>query len=272
VTISVDTIAAALPAGRLVYMKPTVASEGAGTMRSLWAVSGGNPIAGVTPPAFSAGSGYIPTRATDGALGQGNPAGGANKYMAKAGLSSTATGILVFYDRLWACSGFGTVSTSLQSITTPGSLTAGRDPFSGADVEMWFEVYTAPGATGADWTVTYTDQDGNTGATGVYTHPANAEAVGQMVKVPLADGDSGVRIPASFQASASSGAAGSIGITLLREIARIPMFANQAFPLNWHDLGLPEVYDDACIAAYVQCSASTTGVIFGDVGIIELTP
>ena len=94
---------------------------------------------------------------------------------------SPVTGTLLVYDRLWACSGILTNTTSTQTITTPGTLTAGRDPLAGDDVEPWFEVYTAPGATGATWTLTGTDATGNSGRTWTDAHPANAETAGQFL-------------------------------------------------------------------------------------------
>lgn len=273
--ITLDTLAAALsaPGSPKTINKASAVSEGAGTWHSLWKV-GSLPAAGANPPTFSSGSSYIPTRATTGAVGQANAGAGNNLYLAGFSGNTTTAGSLILYDRLWACSGFGTVVTTAQNITTPGTLTAGRDPNSGADVEPWLEVYTAPGATTATWTVTGTDSTGTTGRTWTYTHPANAESVGQMMPLNAGTAVGGMRAPASFQASASSGTAGDIGLTLMRRIgmisvptANIAAIAQDAFAT-----GLPEIYDDACLAFMVQCTVTGTGQWLSMLSLAELTP
>jgi len=259
-----DLIAALAAAERCGVYKATLTAEGAGTWSSLWKVAG-RPAAGANPPAFGAGSGYIPTRATAGALGQQN--GGTDPLrLLRAAMAGTTVGTLIVYDRLWACSGFGTVITTEQTITTPGTLTAGRDPNGGADVEPWLEVYTAPGATTATWTFKGTDSAGTTNLTWTYTHPANAESVGQMM--PLLPGGAspaatlGCDVPTSFQASATSGTAGNIGVTLIRRLVEIPlMLVNVGVVLDAIATGLVEVPDDACLAMMIQCTTTNTGVL-----------
>jgi hypothetical protein len=250
--------------------KPSATSEGAGLWHSLWKGAGA-PAAGANPPLFSAGSGYAPNNTTLGAIPYTNPVSG-NSYLAKCAIAGGTVGTLVIYDRLWACSGFGTVVTTAQAITTPGTIPS-RDRSGaalGEGVELWGEVYTAPGATGATWTVSYTDQDGNTGQNATYAHPANAESVGQMFRFNLAAGDTGVRAVASFTASVSSGTAGDIGITLVRRIAEIPlMLANVAQAFDAFSLGLPRIYDGSCLALMVQCSTTNTGLIQGSLALAQ---
>jgi hypothetical protein len=266
---SLDTLLAGLQPPYPLY-KPSATSEGAGTWHSLWK-SVGAPAAGSNPPLFSAGSGYTPTNATTGALPFTNPGSG-NTYLARSSIAGGTIGTLVLYDRLWACSGFVTNSVSAQNVTTPGTIPS-RDRNGaalGAGVELWGEVYTAPGATGATWTVSYTDQDGNAGQNATYTHPANAESVGQMFRFNLAAGDTGVRAVASFTASVSSGTAGDIGITLVRRIAEIPiMLANVAQLFDAVALGLPRIYDSSCLAMMVQCSTTNTGLIQGSLSLAQ---
>ncbi len=267
-----DGLIAALAGGeRFPFLKASATAEGAGTWHSLWKVAG-FPTAGSNPPAFSSGSGYIPTRSTTGAYPFSNPTNDA--YLGKVGAQGSTVGTLIFYDRLWACSGFGTVITTEQTITTPGTLTTARDPNNGADVEPWLEVYTAPGATTATWTFKGTDAAGTTNRTWTYTHPANAETVGQMM--PLFPGGGaaaatlGCRVPTSFQASVSSGTAGDIGITLMRRLGAIPITqANVGMVLDAIALGLPYIADDVCLAMMVLCSTTNTGVLMGNVVIAK---
>jgi hypothetical protein len=257
---------------RFDVFKTSVATEGAGTWHSLWK-STGLPTAGATPPAFSAGSGYAPTYATTGAIAFANPASGL-KYLAYlATQNASVTGSLILADRLWACSGFDTTSIVEQSITTPGDIPTGRDMNGatlGHGVELWGEVYTAPGATGATWTAKYTNQDGTTGKLATYTHPANAETVGQMFPFTLADGDTGVRSPTSFTADISSGTAGDIGLTLLRPIAEIPIrYINVRVALDAVQLGMPRLYDNSCLMMFIRPSSTVTGNILTTLAYAE---
>lgn len=272
-----DAIAAALAARpELDFLKASATAEGAGTYHSLWKVAG-YPPAGSNPPLFSAGSGYTNDDTRVGSWAYTNPGAGNNLYVAQADFMGPTVGTLIVYDRLWSCSGFGTVVTTAQNVTTPGNLPA-RDNNGanlGDGVEIWGEVYTAPGATGATWTATYVDAGGTSGRTATYTHPANAETVGQMFPfIPSADGVSAhCRQLTSFQASVSSGTAGDIGITLLRRLLKIPlMAANVATVFDWALTKLPEVFDDSCLALMVQCSTTSTGIIAGGLGLAELTP
>lgn len=250
-------------------------AEGAGTFHSLWKAAG-SPIAGANPPLFSAGSNYIPTRATTGAMGQVNAGAGNELRITNLEASGVTAGKLIVYDRLWACSGFGTVVTTLQSVTTPGTVPTGRLPAGPdySDVEVWLEVYTAPGATAATWTVNVLD-GGGTARARTYAHPSNAESVGQMMMVgPLAgENAAGAQGAVSFQCSVSSGTAGDIGITLLRRLASIDLGRiNEGAFRGALDLNIPRVRDDACLAMMVQCTTTNTGLILGDLGLSEVTP
>jgi hypothetical protein len=266
-----DLIAGLIAGPRIRFVKASVTSKGAGTFQSLWKVAGG-PAAGASPPAFSAGSGYVPTKATAGALPFNNSTSPAVSYFAKYNARCTVAGSVLLADRVWACSGFGTVSTALQSVTTPGAMPSGRDPFAGGDCEPWIEIYTAPGGTGATWTVSGTDAAGNTGRTWTYAHPASAEVVGQMCQL-LPGGASpaatlGIRQVDSFQASISSGTAGDVGVTVIRELAELPMeLSNVGRVLDYAQLGLPRIFDDSALMLQMYCSAVTTGLLMGAVNL-----
>lgn len=256
----------AAPLGPSNLLKASQTAEGAGTWHSLWKAAG-YPAAGANPPLFSAGAGYVPTKATTGAWPFTNASGGNTAHALLASLRSSTIGTIIVADRLWACSGLGTVITTAQAITTPGVLPAGRDPNGGGDVEPWLEVYTAPGATGATWTLTGTDSGGNAGRTWAYTHPANAESVGQMMPLMPGGGTPGLQgidQATSFICSVSSGTAGDIGLSLIRRLCEIPCdLANVGQTLDAARLGLERIYDDACLMFIVQCSTTNTGQITG---------
>lgn len=245
--------------------KGSQTTEGLGTVHSLWK-SAGFPTAGATPPAFNT-SGYVPDRTTTGAAPFNNPAAG-NSYLARMDAWGPTSGVLVLYDRLWACSGFSTTNTGLQTITNQSDV--GRyTVYEG--IELWLEVYAAPGATGATWTITYTNQSSAGSRTATYTHPANAETVGQMMPVSLQAGDTGIRSVQSLQCSVSSGTQGDVGITLLRRIGTIPITVG-GLNFDAFQLALPRILDNACLAFKVYCSTTSTGIIIGSAAVTQVTP
>lgn len=250
------------------FIKASATAEGAGTWLSLWKVAG-DPAAGNNPPAFNAGSGYVPTKATLGAVQFSNPVAPAITVLTVMDFEFATAGKLQLCDRLWACSGFDTTVTTAQSVTTPGNLPAGRDPFSGGDVYPFLEVYTAPGATGATWTLTGTDALGNANRTWTYAHPANAETVGQMMQLLPAGGSPasvlGCRQVTSLTCSVSSGTAGNVGVTLVRKLGNVlARAANDTGYKDYNQLGLRQIYDDSCIMGRVFCTTTSTGLIQGE--------
>lgn len=264
---TMDQLLQAMPGQHRHFQKVSLASEGAGLYHSLWTALG-LPGAGTTPVAFGVGSGYIVDRATPGALNYVNAGAGLQNYLARFQAACSVIGTLILYDRLWTCSGLITTGGTppvTQTIVTPDSVARGGTD----DIELWLEVYGAPGSTGAIWTVSYTDVVNGVGRTATYTHPANAESVNQLMPLALQAGDTSVTAVASFTYSASSGINGNVGITLLRRIAEIPiMVANSGQILDSFGVGLPALPDDACLALAVFCSTTATGTLLGALDIV----
>jgi hypothetical protein len=240
-------------------LKANFTAEAAGAWHSLWKIAG------------LPGAGYACSRLTPGAIPFTNPASGAS-YLARLAFACGNVATMVLYDRLWACSGFDTTSVLLQVIAAAGDLPA-RDrngESAGDGVEMWLEVYAAPGTTAATWTVTYVNSEGTGGRTTTFAHPANAEAVGMMIPLPLAAGDTGVRQVTGFQCSVSSGTAGNVGITLLRRIAEVPVpAAGVVTLLDGVSLGLPRIFNDSCLAMAILASTTSMGAGVGSLVVAE---
>jgi hypothetical protein len=244
------------------YRKVSVTTRGAGTFHSLWKVDG-FPGPGNNPPLFTAGSGYQCTNATTGAMPYTNPTGGKLGYLARFGAAASVINQVILYDRLWSCSGLSANTASPQNIVTPGSLPA-RDALGTTDgflVEPFFEVYAAPGANAATWSITYTASDGTPSRTGTYAHPNSSEAVGQLLPIALQENDQGVQSVQSSTLS-NTGTAGNIGITLLRRLAVIPVpTAGGGEILDAIQVGLSRIYDSSCLAVMLLCSGTASGVI-----------
>jgi hypothetical protein len=255
-------IAALATAQRISYYKASQTSEGAGTWHSLLKAAGWPAPATSSPPAYTIGSGYIPDNTLLGSLVQNDATAGTN-YLLGWNHTGATLGRMILYDRVWHCSGLTTNggNPTTLTVTTPGNI---NRPADWLGLEIWLEVYTAPGATASVWTVTYVDAADST-RTATYAHPANAESVGQMMPMTMTV-NTGVKSITSFTQTIASAAAGDIGITVLRRIAEFPnTIVNTGDSLDAYFLGLPPILTDACLCLMVMCSATNTGVMTGTI-------
>jgi len=226
----------------------------AGRLASMWTYDG-YPAGGPVPLSAS-----IPDRTTSGALPFTAPGGSREKFLVSAGVVPSVTGVFLLYDRLFHIGGLSGTSTSPQTVqgTTPTpALTRNTG---GVGNIVWYEVYTIIGTTGTTLTMTYTDQDGNTGQTStIGIGGTNFREVTRAQRIPLAAGDSGVRAVASVQLTATTGTVGNFGITIAQPLAWIPVGAAGAG--GWRDYttglpGLPAINPDACLSlAYIATGA-----------------
>ena len=100
---TIDTeskLIAALGTATFEVMKAAWSGEGAGTFFSLWKIIG-EPVAGANPPAFSAGSGYVPTKATAGALPIADAPGGETQHVLRVALNNSTAMSIYLEDILW---------------------------------------------------------------------------------------------------------------------------------------------------------------------------
>jgi len=232
---------------------PAVTSTSIGKPYSTW-LRGPVPAAGATPS-----TAVVPTNATLGAFGQVN--GGAGQLYipsirASAGSSSSSqlgtAGVLVIADRLSHQGGLsGTVTTPQTTNLPTAALTRYT---SGEGVRMALEIYTAVGGTQTTVTASYTDQDANAGQTtrAVGFGSTSSNSASQMIPLPLADGDRGVRAVASVTVLATTGTAGNFGVTLYKPLLWLTWGAasdQQNYDVIRGSLGggLPEILDNACL-------------------------
>lgn len=131
----------------------------------------------------------------------------------------------------------------------------------GVGVRAYLVVVTTTGATAHTLSMSYTDQDGNTGNTLPVTVACTASAITPHIThsgsaannygpfLPLANGDYGIRNVASVQLSAASGA-GTAALVLARPIFTIPLpvvsIASERDFINQIP-SLPKIPDDACL-------------------------
>lgn len=243
------------------------ASPIAGRACSLWQYEG-MPAGGAVPTAAA-----IPDRATVGAIPFAAPGGGRDKQLISAGIAPLVAGVFLLYDRLFHIGGLSGIVTTPQTVQGSTPTPALTRNTGGAGNFAFYEIYTAIGATGATLTMTYTDQDGNTGQTSTINigNTGFREAT-RAQRIPLAAGDSGIRAIASVQLSGTTGTAGNFGITIAQPLALIPVGA--AGIMGWRDYttglpGIPAIDPNACLALLFIPSAATAPEVFGALAFVE---
>lgn len=225
----------------------TMAAVGSQRAYTHWYASG-------NPGASSANSAGVNGQAVDPSLGasvggrilRNNPGSG-NAHLARLAVQAGSTGTLWLIDRLWQNSGLSVTSTTAQAIS-PATLPArsGDGTTNGANVMAAIEWSATGGAGTPTVTLTYTDQDGNTGATGTFTGVASPP-VGTFEIFTLAAGDTGIRAPTSFIQSATR-TSGTMHLVLFRVIAQVEVTtANIGNAIDALTSGLPRIYDDSVL-------------------------
>lgn len=271
-----DALVAALAeAVQIQTMKVSQATEGAGTWSSTW-TQGGFPSAGTVGTLGGALNSQQVLQSNAGAVKNfANAAVGNANFLAGADVSAASNGVLIIADRLWAVGGISGTSIVSQPVTNVG-LIPPRDAFGttvGVCVEPWIEIYTPPGATAATWTVTGTDEAGNTGRTWTYAHPANAETANQMAPMVPGTAAGGIRQMDSFIGSISTGTAGSIGVTMIRRLAQLSVPANNfATVLDFAATKLPLLFDNTALMLIWLNSSGTQPILHCGLKVAEMTP
>lgn len=161
-------------------------------------------------------------------------------------------------DRIFSCGAYN--FNAAQNLSSQPSF-AGRVPntfYSG--LQIWYEQVT--GVTGSQSVaVTYTDQDGNAGATTGTVNVVGGTA-GYSTPLPLAAGDSGVQKIESVTGSVASG--GTFNIIVLRPLALLGVKNGYAFGLagqNFEQNLMPEVYPDSCLNLFSYFNSTTGGTV-----------
>lgn len=256
----------------IVIDKASISSQTAGRVCSLWRATG-LPAQGAIPTTAA-----VPTSATTGAMVFPNQTDPVKSYLAWSALAAGNAGTAIeIVDRIAHIStGIALNVTTLQTITgfnlatlAPSSDRVGDADYS--DVNWWYEVYTAGGATGSNATINVTYHDDTTGNLNVLSVGATIPAGVMLPLEPLIpSGSAGKHIKAvnSIQLSASTGSAGAVGFTVTRPLTVHPTHvANKGEVADWALLGSPIVPNDACLMMLVQPVTTSSGTVRGGVRI-----
>lgn len=240
--------------------KTGIATAAVGAMRgyTLW-YAAGNPGAGAAPSAGVNGT-AVTGNSKQGQIPRTNPSTG-NAYLGRLSVNASTAGVMMLIDRLWENSGLTVTSTTAQAIT-PATLPSrsGDGTTNGAQVMAAIEWSATGGAGTPTVTLTYTDQDGNTGATGTVT-AVTTPPVGTFEIFRLADGDTGVRAPTSFIQSATR-TSGTMHLVLFRILAQVEVTAaNIGNAIDVLTGGMPRLYDGT-VPQLVWFPSATTATTF----------
>ena len=241
----------------------------AGRPCSLWS-GAGQPGVGSTTLGQAA-TGAVPVDSDTGGMPFTNPVSG-NSYIGRISGNCAADGHILLVDLLWVWgsggSGWSVTTTTGQNTTSPTALT--RPDSTGANTVAFMEVLATMGAGAATPTLTYTDQDGNGSASSSGMTPSYAASaiVGSVFFFNLAAGDTGVRSIQTLTTSVSM-TSGTARICIGRIVTSFPTIANRGFLYNAYDLGMPRVYDDACLMPIIVPQSTASGPMILDVSLIQ---
>lgn len=254
-------------ASRIIIDKASIGSVAAGNYVSMWRATG-QPGQGAIPAA-AASCNHL----TTGAIGfaqQTSPATSYGAYLEAVFSNSAMT--LEIHDRLMHRGGLSGTLTTAQTVgidfngVTADNMDERIGDSNYSDVQWWLEWYTATGSTAVTATVSVTYNDGTTGTLSVSlaaTRPAS-----QMIPlnglIPSAAAGKFIRAVTSVQLSATTGSAGSFGVTATRlRMSQSCPLANYKSSSNWADLGFPEIKNSACLFPIVLTSTTSTGTVRG---------
>lgn len=252
---------------RIVIDKASISNAAAGQFHSLWRATG-QPGQAAIP-----GAAAICTHATTGALGFTQQTLPATSYLAiMEGLCSNNASTLEVHDRLMHMGGMnGTLATgqtanldvyeNLASNNLTGRI--GASDFS--DVTWWLEWYSDTGGTAVTATVNVTYNDGTDGnLTGISLAATRRASFMQPLNgfIPAAAAGKFIRDVNTVTLSATTGTAGSFGVTATRYRAALyKPIANARFTADWAGLGIPSVPNESCLALIQIAGTTSTGTV-----------
>ena len=263
--------ALATTSSRMIFDKASIASQTANSFVSMWRATG-QPGQGAIPAAAAVCNGALVGAVSFAQQVAPKTSYGAYAYM----MSSNAAMTVEIHDRLMHMGGLsGTVATptaqtvniDLSANLSTYNLDARKGDSNYSDVQWWLEWYTATGGTAITATVNVTYNDGSTGSLNAVSLAATRPA-SHMIPlnsyIPAASSGLFIRAINTVTLSATTGTAGSFGVTATKPRMTMPLFlANKYETFDWAQLGLPEILNDSCLMAILLTSTTSSGTLRG---------
>lgn len=253
---------------RLVIDKASIANAAAGQFHSLWRATG------------QPGQGAIPTAA---AVCNSALVGGFNfsqqsapntsyvGYLEVACQNNAVT--LEVHDRLMHMGGLNGTLTTAQAVNldlngvTADNMANRIGDANYSDVQWWLEWYTDTGAAVVNATVAVTYRDGTTGnLTAVSLAATRRASFMQPLNglIPAAQSGKFIRGIVSVTLSATTGTAGSFGVTATRpRVSLASPLANIKWSADWAALPVSEVPNGSCLFMVQIAGTTSTGTVRG---------
>lgn len=186
-----------------------------------------------------------------------------------ANISSTLACSFEIRDRLAHMGGLSGIVTTAQTVELNlSSFTfENRCKSDYSDVQWFLEWYTATGATVTTATVAVTYDDNSTGNISVSLHAS--VTAGKMLPIMSAVNGRYIKSVNTVTLSASTGAAGSFGVTATKLITiQQHLGINYPSSFDWSLLGLPEIVNGTCMFITYNIYGVSTGGIRGLLKIV----
>lgn len=251
--------------------KASLSSQAANTWVSLWRATG-YPAQGAIPAAAA-----VCNDTTTGAHPLPTSTAGA-QYWAGHTMRSGNSGMLtIAYDRLAHMGGLvGNVATAQNAnidLATLGVSAARIGASDYTEIDWWLEWYTATGSTAVTATVNVTYSDASTGNLNTISLAATRPAgffANLREYLPTAKAGLGIKGVNTVQLSATTGTAGSFGVTAGRQISEATtLVANYPTTERFSASAMPDIRDDSCIAWAVLTTTTTSGALVGTFSVIR---
>lgn len=252
---------------RVIFDKASIASQTANSFCSMWRATG-QPGQGAIPAAAA-----VCNDSLLGCVGFAQQTAPATSYLTiLEGVTSNAAMTLEIHDRLMHMGGLSGTVTTAQTVNLDVSANLATDNLDArkgnanySDVQWWLEWYTATGSSVVTATVAVTYNDGTTGNLTAQSLAATRPA-SHMIPlnglIPAAAAGKYIRAVTSVTLSATTGTAGSFGVTATRyRAANFHPLANARFTADWAALGLPEILNNSCLFAVMLTSTTSTGTL-----------
>lgn len=252
---------------RVIVDKASIANAAAGQFHSLWRATG-QPGQGAIPAAAA-----VCNNSLTGSIQFNQQTVPATSYLGiLESLSSNSAMTLEVHDRLMHMGGLSgtlataqTVNLDLNANLATNNLDIRKGDSNFSDVQWWLEWYSDTGATVVTATVGVTYNDGTTGnLTGVSLAATRRASFMLPLNnlIPAAASGKYIRDVDTVTLSATTGTAGSFGVTATRyRGANFMPIANARFTSDWAGLGLPEIHNSSCLQTILLCSTTSTGTL-----------
>lgn len=250
-----DIVLALLAAKDIQHIKSGFASQATGLLTSLWRGTG-TPGQGAIP-----GAAAVCNSSLLGCYPLPARSGGQERALLYAETQFPTQNGFHLCDRLAHMGGLsGTVTTAqTANVDVSGAgdnLPARIGAADFSNVRWFLEWYTATGATVVNATCAVTYSDNSTGNIVVaLTASVNPARLFEIVPA----GALSIKSIQSVTLSATTGTAGSFGVTALRVLSAPPAqpTANWTMAYDWSILGLPKIEDSACLFPMLMAIGST---------------